>query len=908
MGMKQKSIKKNYIYNTAYQVLVLITPLVTTPYLSRILGADGVGTVSFAESVVAYFTLFATLGITTFGQREISYVQDDREKRTRIFWETKSLQAITSLSALVLYIIFSLLQEQRVLYLILSLNVLTVLFDVVWLIQGMEEFGKIVFRNVLFKLLNIIYIFVVVKTKDDILKYVFGLAFFVFLSNISLWVHIPQYVGKPNFKEIQPFRNIKVVLALFIPTIAVQIYTVFDRTMIGLITKDAFENGYYEQAIKISKMVMTVVTSLGTVMIPRIGYHYGRGEIEIVKNYMYRGYRFVWFLGTPLCLGLIGTSASFVPWFFGPGYEKVVPLLSILSFLIIAIGINNVTGLQYFVPTKRENLLTVTVVTGACVNFVLNLLLIPHFKSMGAAVASIVAEVTVALVQLYLVKSELSFWKIVKFSRNYVAAGAVMYGVLILLGQRMSPNILHTMIMVVAGAVVYFLVLCLLKDSFLMNMRDEFVRKYYHNLFLKAKGEDMITTEDRMVDTTNENGLIKISESLRSKVKKLTEILYYASVAIYFTFSILFSSMFSAPLTAKRYVIIMAGMIGLMLLREMMLCLFVKKYDIREVIGLGLCFFLWYFAEKNDSSIMMCVYLLVFGSRNVELNKTYKLAILLTIAVSGIVLWAAGEGYILNYNFTEKGQYRHCFGFCYPLILPCYILNVAMMIAVMRKDKVSWTEIAMMILFGVMFYRWCKAELSGAMTIVVAVFLALVKIWPKLLTSDFILWRILDGVAVVIYPLCIAISLWFTFKYDASATWMSQLDEILRGRLRLQQSAYLNKGFSFLGQKIYFVGAGLYADGEIAQGTYDYVDNTYISILLRYGIIFSVIALILVMVTMYYCYQKKMRIWLWMLSLWALHGLFEDKLHIAYFNSLILIMGQAIQNVDLSWFRGHKKH
>lgn len=370
--MGKKSIKKNYIYNLTYQILLLLTPLITTPYLSRVLGADGVGTVSFAESVVSYFTLVAALGVTTFGQREISYFQDDKKKRSHIFWETKSLQVITSIAVLVVYLAFAIFQKNLALYLILSFNIIAILVDVVWLFQGMEEFGKIVLRNILFKFLSIAYIFLVVKTKSDMTKYAFGLAFFMFLSNASLWFHVSKYVSKPIWKEIKPFRNFRVVLSLFIPTIAVQVYTVLDKTMIGLITNSSFENGYYEQAIKITKIVLTVVTSLGTVMIPRIGYHYGRGEAEQVNFYMYRGYRFVWFLGIPLCFGLLGTASNFVPWFFGEGFEKVVPLLSILAFLILAIGINNVTGMQYLIPTKRQNMFTMTVLIGAGVNFVLN--------------------------------------------------------------------------------------------------------------------------------------------------------------------------------------------------------------------------------------------------------------------------------------------------------------------------------------------------------------------------------------------------------------------------------------------------------------------------------------------------------------------------------------------------------
>jgi len=470
--LEKKSIKRNYIYNVSYQVLLLITPLITTPYLSRILGADGVGTVSYAVSIVSYYTLFATLGITIYGQREISYAQDDKLKRTLIFWETKALEVITSASVLVIYILFCLFQENRQLCLILAFNILAVLVDVVWLFQGMEEFEKIVLRNFRFKILSIIYIFIFVRTKEDIVSYAFGLAFFLFLGNFSLWIHVPQYVGKPDWRTIKPFRNFNVVISLFIPTIAIQIYTVLDKTMIGLITRNAFENGYYEQALKISRVVLTVVTSFGTVMVPRIGYHYSRGETDIVNSFMYRGYRFVWFLGIPLCFGLLGIAKNFVPWFFGDGYEKVIPLLGILGFLILAIGINNVTGIQYLIPTKRQNLFTMTVLIGAGINFAMNVVLINAFQSIGAAIASVTAESVIAVVQLYLVRHEFSVKEVFRSSGHYFVAGGVMFFVIIFLGNHFSSSILHTLILMIIGALIYGIVLLILKDSFfIVNLR-----------------------------------------------------------------------------------------------------------------------------------------------------------------------------------------------------------------------------------------------------------------------------------------------------------------------------------------------------------------------------------------------------------------------------------------------------
>lgn len=467
--MAQKSIKKNYVYNLTYQILTLITPLITTPYLSRVFGADGIGTCSYIESISSYFVLFATLGLTTFGQRETSYVQDDRKKRSIIFWETNIIELIASTLCIVAYVTFSFSQTNYKLYLVLVLNLFSVIANISWFFQGMEEFGKIVLRNIIFKIINIVYIFTFVKTKDDIIIYLFGVAFFGLINNLSYWISVPQYIDRPILKELNPSKHIKTVIALFVPTIAMQVYTVLDKTMIGVITNNSFENGYYEQALKIARLVLTIVTSLGTVMIPRIGYHYSKGDMEIVKQYMYRAYKFVWLCGVPLTLGLIAISNKFVPWFFGDGYDKVVSLLGILSFLILAIGINNVTGMQYLIPTKRENIFSLTVIIGALTNFVLNFFLIQMFQSMGAAIASVVAETTIAIIQIYIVRKELSPFEIVKCGLHYFIAGGLMFITLMQIRGYFNASVLHTFELVIIGAIIYGSVLLVMKDEFLLS-------------------------------------------------------------------------------------------------------------------------------------------------------------------------------------------------------------------------------------------------------------------------------------------------------------------------------------------------------------------------------------------------------------------------------------------------------
>lgn len=481
--MSRKSIRKNYIYNVTYQLLVLITPLITTPYVSRTLGAAGIGTYSFADSVATYFTLFAAMGTASYGQREISYVQDDKEKRTEVFWNTEILSCISTFVWLLLYGTYVFFFcDDMIIYSIFAINVIAVAFDITWLFQGMEEFGCIVFRNVVFKILNILYIVAFVHSGDDLAIYVLGMCLLPLLSLLSLWPFLHKIVDRPDWKKVRPFTNLGAVLSMFIPFVAISIYTVLDKTMIGLFTDTKDENGYYEQALKLSKTALTLVTALGTVMAPRVGYYYERQEMDAVRKCIYRSYRFTWFLGIPLCFGLASIAANIVPWFYGDGFDKVILLLSILSLLIPIIGISNVTGIQYMMPTKRQNMLTFSVLIGAGANFVLNLIMIPHWYSIGAAIASVLAETIITVVQIMIIRKELSPWKIISCSRHYWLAGGIMFCILYGVGRHLAPSFLHSLIMIISGGSIYFVLLLIMKDEFLVKRIKSMLRKLEHRV------------------------------------------------------------------------------------------------------------------------------------------------------------------------------------------------------------------------------------------------------------------------------------------------------------------------------------------------------------------------------------------------------------------------------------------
>lgn len=472
--MNKKSIAKNYIFNLVYQLLSIVLPLVTTPYLSRVLGAEPIGIYGYTISIVTYFILFGTLGISMYGQREIAYVQNDKNKQSKAFWEINIVRFITlPISMLIFYLSFCLNGDYQIYYRILLVYMISNMFDISWYLQGIEEFGKTVIRNIIVKALSLILIFVCVKTQNDLWKYLLIFSGAELLGNLTMWMYLPRYINKVEFKKLEIKKHIKPTITLFIPQIATQIYTVMDKTMVGLITNNMSEVGYYEQAQKIVKSALTVITSLGTVMSSRIANCYANNKKEEILANIEKSFNFVCFLGIPIVLGIIGISKNLVPWFYGDGYEKVVSLLIATSPIILAIGFSNVTGLQYLVPIGKQKEYTKSVTIGALSNLILNIILIKLFQSIGAAIASVISEIFVFAVQYYYIRDIIKIRRIAQISCKYLISGFVMLGILVITQVMMIPSAMNTVIQIILGAIIYILILIILKDKFVLeNIRN----------------------------------------------------------------------------------------------------------------------------------------------------------------------------------------------------------------------------------------------------------------------------------------------------------------------------------------------------------------------------------------------------------------------------------------------------
>ena len=475
---KKKSVKINYFYNLIYNLLTLLLPLLTTPYLSRVLGVENIGIYGFTNSIVTYFVLFGCLGTTLYGQREIAYVQDDKEKQSKVFYEIFFVKLISMFISILLYgFSFCLDGTLSLYYQILLIYLVANVFDISWYLQGIEEFDKTVIRNLIVKVLSIILIFVLVKKPDDLWIYFTIFAGSELLGNITMWIYVPKYLNKPNFKKLNLKKHLKPILMLFIPQIAIKVYTVLDKTMIGVISGNMNDVGFYEQGQNIVRALIVIITAYGTVMASRIAYTYKNSDKKETIKYLKSSFRFSWLLGIPLMLGTIAVADKLVPWFFGDGYAPVSNIIKFTSPLIIAIGLNNVLGMQYLVPIGRQKDFTTAVVIGALSNFVLNNILIRLFGTIGAVIASVLAETIILIYELYVTRKEFNWLMIFNGIFKYLIAGIIMFIVIYNIELHLGVSLLNTFIVFIIGVITYFIMLLLLRDSYILDNLNILLKK-----------------------------------------------------------------------------------------------------------------------------------------------------------------------------------------------------------------------------------------------------------------------------------------------------------------------------------------------------------------------------------------------------------------------------------------------
>lgn len=474
------SLKKNLAYNVAYQILVIILPLITAPYVSRVLGADGLGTYSYIFSIVTYFGLFGMLGIANHGNRSVALVRDNRQKVSEAFSNTYIIQLCTTVIALLLYFLFIycwFLGDKTIAY-IESIIVLSYVLDITWFFFGLEQFAVTVTRNAIIKIATVVAIFIFVRSREDLWIYALIMSCGMLFSQIYLWLRIRKYADfcKPSWSQVK--SNIKPVLMLFIPAIAYSIYKLLDKVMLGAMSSMS-QVGLFDNAEKIINIPSSLITAFGTVMMPRITVLLGTGDEHRISYLNKISVRYFTLLVVGAAFGLAGICNVLAPVYFGSEFVGSAPIIAGLGFSLIFVTWANVIRTQYLIPNKLDKPYVISSVIGALANLAVNIILIPKFAGIGAMIGTIIAEFTVFFVQLILVRRSFPMSQYLQPVLFLFPIGMIMFAVVYWIGAYMGNTIITLIIQILVGGFLY------LSGSmvYLKVIHDEFFEKLTSRIF-----------------------------------------------------------------------------------------------------------------------------------------------------------------------------------------------------------------------------------------------------------------------------------------------------------------------------------------------------------------------------------------------------------------------------------------
>lgn len=452
---KKGNIKKNFIYNSVYQLFVILIPVITTPYLSRVLGPDNIGSYSYAYSIASYFVMFAMMGLNNYGNRTIAIVRDNKEKLAQTFWSIYFMQLFFAILSIVCYVFFAFVFSPHIFTWLMMPYVLSSLLDINWFFFGIEKFKITATRSTLIKLISTILIFVLVKQKSDVYLYCLIFTSGILVNQVLMWPFVKRYV---SFKKIS-FENIRVHIKpniiLFVPVIAVSLYKIMDKIMLGSLS-DVNQVGYYANAETIINVPMALINSLGVVMLPRMSNINSKGDKKLAQYYISTSIIFAMMLSTSMCFGIMGVADVFVPIFYGRGFEECIQLFYILMPSCLFIAFANVIRTQYLIPNKEDKIYITSVFLGAIVNIIFNILLIPIFKATGAAIGTFFAEAMVCIYQTIRVRRRIPVSQYLNNVMPLIISGIIMLTVVCKI--NLKSVFITLVVRVIAGAWVYLLV------------------------------------------------------------------------------------------------------------------------------------------------------------------------------------------------------------------------------------------------------------------------------------------------------------------------------------------------------------------------------------------------------------------------------------------------------------------
>lgn len=462
------NIVKNYIYNAAYQILVMIAPIVTAPYLARVLGADNLGIYGYVNSSGNIIITISLLGIYAYGNRQTAYVRDHTDDLNRTFWEISITRIILGCLGTLCYAVYvAFNREFSFFFLVYYPYILAQYLDCSWIFVGLEDMKPAVMKNFVAKLINVAGIFLLVRTKEDLWIYLALLAVTTLLADITLYPQLIKYIQKPAYDLRKIPYHIKGSLMLFLPQVAALFYLQVDKVMLMWLTGAVNQVSFYEQAEKIVTIPLSLITVISTVMMPRLANEFKKENQGNVQGLLLKAGRYTLCMALPMMFGIACIAHKFVPWYLGDEFYPTATAMLILSPIILFNSLTGISGKQYFTATDQINILLKAYTLAAVMNVIVNAFLIPIYGYKGAAVATVISSLASVTVQYIYLNKQIKvniFWK---WGTDYFVGGIVMAIVIFIMGKTAAATPVTTMIQISVGVLVYFIYLLIRKDTVL---------------------------------------------------------------------------------------------------------------------------------------------------------------------------------------------------------------------------------------------------------------------------------------------------------------------------------------------------------------------------------------------------------------------------------------------------------
>lgn len=482
MMYRTKSLQFNFLMNSILTLSSIIFPLITFPYVSRILLPEGVGKVSLATSVVSYFSLIAQLGIPTYGIRVCAKVRDNKEELVSCTQELLIINIIMSVISYIGYFsmvfLIDKLANEKCLYIVMSTTILLNSIGIEWLYKGLEQYTYITIRSIAFKILALIALFLFVHQRSDYVLYGAISVLAASLSNVLNFINARKYIFQRSYRKLQFRRHLNAILIFFAMSCATTIYTHLDTIMIGFMNTDA-DVGYYNSAIKIKQFLVSIVTSLGAVLLPRSSYYIETNQLDNFKKVSQKALRFVFVVGIPMTIYFILFAKPCIYLLSGEAFTKSILPMQILMPTVLFIGLSNLLGMQMLVPLGKEIHILYSEVLGAVTDFIINIILIPQYSSAGAAVGTLIAEFVVLLYQ-YIILQDIVGKMFRGISYGKLIIAAILSAVISMSILQFEFNYFFTLC-ISAGlfGIIYFSILILSKEKFVLEILNEVAIKIH---------------------------------------------------------------------------------------------------------------------------------------------------------------------------------------------------------------------------------------------------------------------------------------------------------------------------------------------------------------------------------------------------------------------------------------------